>query len=142
MKRSIGMMVGQLSRKILILLVAIVLLSPASNAVLCIAPGGHVAIENLNAECCASSVTSTRNDLHPGDGFNRASDCLNCTDILISLNECGPVPELSDGAAGSIADECFGDRLPVNGSFQLLRRSEPAEFGASTPASSSAPLRC
>ena len=125
-----------------ILLSAFSLLFPISASVLCIAPGSHVAIEELNAGCCASSAVSTRKDHHPGNGLNAANDCRNCTDILISLNEPGPIPESYGAAAGPLTNDCFEDSLLLITASHLFRQSALNAVDTSPPASSSVPLRC
>jgi hypothetical protein len=143
MKGDIGRQVGRLNKKVLILLTAILLISPISASVLCIAPGSHVAIEELIAECCASSTISTQKDHHPGNGLIAATDCLDCTDFFISPYERGRISEsYAIAIAGSLADECFPDRFFVTPSSPIFRQSALDDVAMSPPASYSVSLRC
>ncbi len=135
----------RLNSKVFILLAAVLLLSPASSSsVLCIAPGDHVAIEDLDAGCCASSDIFTNEDRHPGDGINTATHCRNCTDLFITPSERGPVPTsfISIAPAGSLADDFSGDRLLVITFSPLILQRAFNDVDTSKPALSSILLRC
>ena len=62
----------------------ILLLMPSSSSVLCIAPGGHMAIEDINALCCLSSVVSAPSSRHLDVTFGPAGDCRDCTDFYMT----------------------------------------------------------
>ena len=127
----------------IILIAAILLVLPASVSMLCIAPGAHIAIEELNAPCGAYPAVSAHGVRIPSNGTDIASSSGNCTDILVLANERGAIPKFIDGAAEeSLAAECFGDDLPESASPRLLWQSMFSNNEASPPVSSSAPLRC
>jgi hypothetical protein len=136
------MLIWQQNASVLVLLASLLLMFPASASVICIAPGDHVAIESLNALCCSSSGISTQDHHRPGDEPEIAGDCRSCTDLLISLNECGAVPksyELHIG--GSLADESPETCLSVIAS-QLFAKNALNDVIALPAASYSLPLRC
>jgi hypothetical protein len=142
MKGGIGKLGRPLSSKVLLCLAAVIPMFPSSASVLCIAPGGHIAIEDANALCCASSANFSRDERRPGSGLNMAGDCRNCTDYFLSLNERGEISKSYDAAAGSLVDDFLENSLLVIASSRLFRRSALNDVDASPPASSSAPLRC
>jgi hypothetical protein len=134
---------GQGRRNALVILAAAALLFPGYSSVLCIGPGGHVAIEDLNAACCASSRSySAAGDL-PDNGFAAALDCRNCIDLFITPNGPGTVTE-SFGNSGAVplAEECFGDHLSALTPFGLSQPIASGDINGKAPISSSIPLRC
>lgn len=143
MNGNICRWIGRLGGKAIVCFAAILLVFPTSVCVLCIAPGIHIAIEDLSAACCAYSAVYAHDSCLPGNGFDIGSSCGNCTDILVLENDRGAIPKSDDGAAWrSITAACFGDSLSVSTSPQLFRRSMRNDVVASPPASSSIPLRC
>ncbi len=142
MNAGIGKSDKALSRNKLLFIAAILLMFPASTSVLCIAPGGHVAIEPLGAECCASSAFSA-----PGNGFSGSAmaatgGCQNCTDWLIPSNECGAIPESCQPVTKALADEGFNDSCPAK-ALPLSRQDILADIDASMlNPFSIVPLRC
>lgn len=142
MKDNVRIFAGQIIGDVAVLLCAISLLFPASASVLCIAPG-HVAIEDLNAECCSLSKAPDATIHHRGNGFNMAGNCRNCTDLLISLNERGATSKSDHNAgAGSFACERIGNRTPMCVSPGLFRRNTFDVPDASPPSPATPSLRC
>ncbi len=126
--------------KVLVLLAAILPVSPTSASVLCIAPGGHVAIEDLNAPCCAPSRIASPAKDQPDNGFTGAGDCRNCTDLFMTPNGRGAVTEsFSNASAGTFAEECFG---ASSASLGLLPQIAFSYFEVPLRISASVPLRC
>jgi hypothetical protein len=119
---------------------AFFLLFPSNPSVICMAPGSHVAIEDLNALCCAHSKINIQDGCSPSDALNTAKDCQNCTDIIISINERGPISESNRATAGFLSDAGFEVRPPEIVPARLFRRNSLAIFNASV--FSSVPLRC
>ncbi len=121
---------------------AIVLLFPSSASVLCIAPGGHVAIEDLNCLCCESSNIYNSTGRDQNDQLTPAKACQNCTDFFMSPNRWGGLLRSSFYPAGasSLPIECFMNRLAVDQSSRLDRQGA---FNADwlIPVSNPAPLR-
>ncbi len=143
MKRSNGAAADRCSGKVVAALAAVVLLFPSSASVLCITPGGHVAIEDLNATCCASSAVSVLSGHQPDSGLNAAGDCKNCTDLFMTPNGRGAILVPTDAAAASpLSDECPGHRLPVDLSLWLCDSGAIIDFPEPIPVFSSVPLRC
>jgi hypothetical protein len=121
----------------------IAIITPISTSVLCIAPGSHIAIEDLNSGCCAHHEISAGGERPQEKEFESAGDCGNCVDFLLTGHGLGTVSEVGREGAASFAGEYFGRYLPTAIIF-------PSEFGlganhsvcARIPLSSSAPLRC
>jgi hypothetical protein len=142
MKGGIGIRIWRWSAKGFILLAALLLMFPASASVVCIAPGDHVAIENLDALCCKSSAITAQDYHSPGNEPGMASDCRSCTDLLISLNERGAIPKSYGHVAGaSSTDECDG-ACPSIIASPLFIQNALNDSDAGTSAFSSIPLRC
>jgi len=121
----------------------IVLLFPSSAAVLCIAPGGHMAIEDLNAPCCAPFGVSAPAAYQPDNGFNAPGNCHNCTDFFLTPNGRGAVSESFNHAAASPLDaECPENHFSADISLSLWRSGAVKNTDVSIPVSSSVPLRC
>ncbi len=124
-------------------LVGIALLSPGSVSVLCIAPGGHVAMEELNAACCAQAAISVSGWSQPGNGFTSSGGCRNCTDVFLAEITRGAVPESQRTAApDSAADSCLEHQLASDTLFPSSRPAMAAGIEASFAAVLSVPLRC
>jgi hypothetical protein len=121
----------------------IAIITPISTSVLCIAPGSHIAIEDLNSECCAHRVIPAEAECPQAKEFRSTGDCGNCVDFLLTGHGPGTVSEVSRKGAASFAGEYVGRYLPPAIVF-------PSEFGlgannsicARIPLASSAPLRC
>lgn len=129
--------------KAVVVLATVAMLFPGYSSVICIAPGSHIAIENFNAECCASSHISSPARNRPDNGFAAAGDCRNCTDLFITPNGRSAVTESFDNAsAGAPAEECFGNHLSAIASFGLSPQSAFSDIDVPAPISSSVPLRC
>jgi hypothetical protein len=121
----------------------ILLLFPSSASVLCIAPGGHIAIEDLNAPCCTPFGISTPAACQPDNGFNVPSDCHNCTDFFMTPNGRGATSESYDHVVASpLADECLENHISTDACLSLCRSDALTSIGAPIPVSSSVPLRC
>jgi hypothetical protein len=134
---------GQCKSNAAVFIAVILLLCPGSASVLCIAPGGHIAIEDINALCCASSGISTSTVYQPDNGFNALANCQNCTDFFITPNGREAVFESHDHAAASpFADESLQNRLSADTSLWLLQSGAIKYIDAPVPISSAVPLRC
>lgn len=134
---------GQSKSNMASLFIFVLLLFPGSISVLCVAPGGHVAIEDANTLCCASSANSAQGERCSSNGLEMAGDCRDCTDLFISANALGPIPEShAFAASGSIANDCLGDRLAIIATSQLFRQGAPVSVDTSPPSASVVPLRC
>ncbi len=122
---------------------ALLLLPSGSSSMLCIAPGGHVAIEDLNAPCCESSHISSPAKEQPHDGFTAAGDCRNCVDLFVTANECGTRMEsFHNNSAHDFDGECcknlFLAVTPIGLSPLIVFRG----VDVPAPVSFSVPLRC
>lgn len=143
MKRNIQGLIRRPNRKAISLIAAIMMALPISASVLCISPGGHVAIENLNAHCCASLEISGREKPLSNNVIGMDTECLNCTDLFILSNEPGTIRRCYDfSASGAFADESSRKLLEIFAASRSLPQKEYAEFLLSPPASSVVPLRC
>jgi hypothetical protein len=121
----------------------ILLLLPSSPTVLCVAPGSHIEIEDMNAACCASSGISAPAVPQPDNGFNAPGYCKNCTDYFMTPNGRGALSESYNHAAASpLAAECLENHLSADTSLSLWRSDALTNIDAPIPVSSSVPLRC
>ena len=126
------------------ILVMISMLVPGMGSVLCIAPKGHAAIEDINSECCASWINPVFAEGRRAIESSPANQCGNCTDILITPN----VPGMDSSSknpviANSPAAGCSGiDNLASAGTGCSLLNCAKRSPNALVRLSSSAPLRC
>jgi hypothetical protein len=95
----------RLNSKILFFVIAVFTIFPSSNTVLCVTPGGHVEIEAFGAGCCAPSTLTAQQRYSSDTVMETASDCYNCTDILISSYEYGVLPKSTLTADNTFAEE-------------------------------------
>lgn len=127
----------------MLVLAGITLLFPGSASVLCIAPGGHVAVEEINAACCARSAINLLGRTQPGDGLATPGGCQNCTDVFLAQSTRGTIPEWHYAVSpDSHADSHLKYHLPSD--TLLSSRRSTAITGNDRPfaAASSVPLRC
>ena len=143
MKHNAGTSVKQPNRKAISLIAAIMLVLPISASVLCISPDGHVAIESLDADCCASGNIPAREIPSPYTAVRSHDECLNCTDLFILSNELATVQRCYDfSAAGAFADgSCQMFPEAIAASLSLPQKEYPRPL-ISPPAASAVPLRC
>jgi hypothetical protein len=143
MKRDLKELAGQFRGNGVAIVAVILLLFPCSASVLCIAPGGHVAIEDSNAACCASPGNSAPAGRHSDNEFNGAGDCHNCTDLFMTPNGRGAVLESYDNAAASLrAAECPGNHIPAETPSSPRGSATIKNLDAPIAITSSVPLRC
>jgi len=140
--RDVGELSGQFGRTIGAVVAFTMLLFPGSGSILCTAPGGHIAIEGLNAPCCAPSDVSAPAGSQPQNGVNATADCHNCTDVLVIPSGQGTVIEsYLHAAASPCAVEYLDNRPSVDISISLCRASTHTNIDAPIPPSSVLPLR-
>lgn len=109
MKMDIGKPTRPLSGSGLMLIAALFLMFPGSASVLCVAPGGHAAIEAINAFCCTPSNASAQDGDHRDNGFGSPDQCGGCTDIFLTPNgRAQSSNSYGSAAASSHADDCLG----------------------------------
>jgi len=143
MERHIRQLAGRFGGNGLTIIAIIVLLFPSSASVLCIAPGGHVAIEDINAPCCAPSGVTAPTACQPGNEFNAPGNCHNCRDLFMTPSGRGALLASCDNvAANPFADECAGDRLLADSSLWPSQSGAINDIYAPPPVSYSVPLRC
>jgi hypothetical protein len=143
MKGEVRELVDRFRGNVGAVVAVILLLFPSSASVLCIAPGGHIAIEDINAPCCTPFGISTPAGCQPDNGFNAPSICHNCTDFFLTPNGRGALSESYDHAAASpLADECLDNHISAGTSLSLCRSDALTNIDAPIPVSSSVPLRC
>lgn len=128
-----------------VVLVAILfLMFPNSTSVLCIAPGSHIAIENINAECCASAriLDAAAERAHNELGWT--DNCGNCTDLLLTPYGWEAIPKShGDAASSSRAGDFLETQPPVELSLSPFPRgASNSIIDGPNPFSSSLPLRC
>jgi hypothetical protein len=127
-----------------VLVVALfLLLSPSSTYMLCIAPGAHIAIEDINAKCCASARIPCPSAAHAHNELGLTGNCGNCIDVFITLYGRKAIPKsLSYAASSSQAGEFLENHPPVELSLSQFRRGATSFIDRLDPFSSSLPLRC
>jgi hypothetical protein len=126
-----------------VVLAAILLILPSSTSVLCIAPGQHIAIEDINALCCFSSGISLSSGTQPGSGFSEPGSCHNCTDLFLASNGRGVPAQSGNLIIASLFDaECVEIYLPEDISLLLYGSSSIGSTTTPIPVCSSVPLRC
>jgi hypothetical protein len=128
--------------KMIVIFAAIFLLPPVTPSVLCVAPGSHIAIEELSAGCCAPSSVSTHGHKSLEDALSTADECQDCTDYLISSIVGGPIFESSMSAQRAVAAECFSPQPMALTGPRFLSETAPLDIGAPSLHTSAIPLRC
>lgn len=116
---------------------------PASASVLCIAPGCHVAIEDINAGCCAHTVIPAAAEGPQPQELGSAGDCGNCVDFLLTTNRPGVISESIGKGSNLSSGVCFGRYLPPDIVFSPeFGLGANSCVGARLPLPSATPLRC
>jgi hypothetical protein len=127
----------------LALLAMVLLLSPSSSSVLCIAPGSHIAVEDVNSLCCVSHTVSPSTGLRPNGAFEGPGSCDNCTDVFLALNGNGVLSQSGSSAIAKPIDAEFLDAsLSSDLSASLSRSAQTANPDAPVLLYPSIPLRC
>jgi hypothetical protein len=143
MKRGFGGLAGQIRGNALGLFVVVLLQVPGLSSVLCIAPGSHVAIEDITALCCVSSAISLPSSNHSDNGFDRPGSCKNCTDLFLASNGSGILPQSGNlRTAGPFDAECMEPCLSSDTSVLQGRSVKIWSTDVPISACSSLPLRC
>jgi hypothetical protein len=143
MKSNFRELEKQFKRSMTAFVFVILLLFPGSTSLVCIAPGGHIAIESIDDTCCASIETSTHAVGQPDNGFQSTSDCHNCTDFLITSHMLAAASESYGHAAASpLADECPENHSSIAISPSLFQSAGSTNNDTPIPISSSVPMRC
>jgi len=127
----------------MVTLVAVILLPlPSSASVLCIAPGGHVAIEDINAACCAHSAMSPRSGNLPKGGFDEPGNCQDCTDLFMTPNGRGAILD----SCIEVAPDLMAHATPIKHlpppPLSARRSGTHKKIDAPPLGSCPAPLRC
>ena len=131
-------------KRIMSALVFVILpLFPGSTSLVCIADGGHIAIESISAACCTSSEISTPAEGQPDNGFNAAGACHNCTDFFITSHVLVAASEsYGNASANPFADEYPANQSSIDVSRSLFQSAGSTDNDRPIPVSSSAPMRC
>jgi hypothetical protein len=124
------------------LVAALSILAPSSGSVLCIAPGSHIAIEDINAECCASAHSPAM-DAHGRDQISATIGCVNCTDFALTPFEREAIQKPQFEIQGTAqTNEFAGSKVPAEFSPSLFRQGPDHNTDLLIADSSSVPLRC
>ena len=143
MRRDARNVPGMLRRDAATVLAIVWLLFPGPVSVLCIAPGGHVAVESINSACCASSVTNLPGENQADNGFAPARGCHDCTDLLLAPHEGETVPRRCDDAALRFpAAAQLRHHIPADASIAPDRAATIGESHRPIPIVEPIPLRC
>jgi hypothetical protein len=124
-------------------LASIVLFFPNSLSVLCIGPNGHVAVEDMNAGCCAPSAVSVSGEVLARNALAAEETCGNCRDLFLTPNgRVAVVVSRAGAAADPQADAAPQSSIGPPGPLPSDRSGMPARTCASAPVFPSVPLRC
>jgi hypothetical protein len=124
---------------VLAALAAVALPNPAS--VLCVAPDGHVAIEDISAPCCDHNETSSMDSNRPHDAVGEVEGCGNCVDFLLDSDSQGMMSSSTGSASNSAEDSA--PRSPEHADArQPSGHPIPETVGPLLFLSPSIPLRC
>jgi hypothetical protein len=142
MKRGSRGFAGQVIRAEVVLAAILSLVSSGSVSVLCIAPGSHIAIEDINAPCCSSDRVPSIDAQDARHEFELTDSCERCTDLLIAgFGREAIHPSRCDFARDLLAREFLKDRAPEI-SFSLSGQISTTAANELAPVSSCPPLRC
>lgn len=144
MMRDIRVWVGQFGSNAAAFVAVILLMFPGSASVLCIAPGGHIAVEDINAPCCTHSAISSLDENRANNGIATAGDCQNCTDLFIAPDWRMAISKSSPHTAASIlADECPANHFGADAFLPSFRSGTIVNLDTSPPpVAASVPMRC
>ena len=143
MNVSFGKLIGRFGGNAAAFIAVILWLHPGSLSILCVAPGGHIEIEDVGADCCASSSFSTPFGCQPDNGLTAPGNCRNCKDYLLSVNAREAVSKsYTHVAANPFADECPGNRLSADTLLSQCGSDAVKNIDVPNAASPSAPLLC
>ncbi len=143
MKRPFATIVTLPKGDALRLFLTVLLFFPSFSSVLCIAPGDHIAIEDISALCCVSSAGALRSQTHTDAGFGRPGSCSNCTDVLLAADETGVLSQLNNHlAAGPPDGEVPGMNLLPDRCATQCRSGKMDSADVPLRICSSVPLRC
>jgi hypothetical protein len=127
----------------IVTIIVLLLLLPKAPSVLCIAPGSHIAIESMNASCCAKPAISHQNINLQENGFVAAGDCLNCTDFFIESDGSSAVLDsFLCVAPDQLASATRGNYISTATSFLICQSSLSQDTSEGYSIPSSPPLRC
>jgi hypothetical protein len=119
------------------------LLFPLSTSVLCVGPGGHVAVEDFSALCCATSVTGAHAPRLPDEGAAAPQGCQDCTDIYLTRygRESAKRP-YSGPDPNSPAASPLRNQAAAESDSSRSRSGSRASHEGAIPVASRLPLRC
>jgi hypothetical protein len=125
---------------LLALALAVSTLPIGSTSVVCTAPGGHMAIEDVDAGCCGHIAIFVPASSGQNRSFGSSGDCENCVDLLLCSNSQGAfsrsvcsVPYLAEVFVGHLIPATFYSS-GFDGDVQTTRSSAATR--------SVLPLRC
>jgi hypothetical protein len=144
MKRGFRGFAGRFwGKEIVLAAVSFLVLFPSSASILCIAPGSHIAIESINAKCCASDRVLEPEATLAHNELGLTGNCGNCTDLFLTPYGREAIPKSHcDAASSAQAGELLGNQPPVELTLSQFRPGAIRSMGGPNPFSSSLPLRC
>jgi hypothetical protein len=132
-----------LGAEVVLVAVLLLLLFPNSTSVLCIASGSHIAIEDINENCCASTIIPDQAVSHAQSELGLTGNCGDCTDVFMTLFGREAIPKSHCYAAcSSQVGECLRNQLPAELSLSQFHQHAIGSIDRLNPSSSSLPLRC
>ncbi len=131
--------------RVILCLAGVLLLFPSSASVLCISPGGHVAVKDINAICCTHSSLFASTSLPSNQGFGPESECQDCQDIFMTPSARSGLSNSKSNSnpfAGPLTNDCPSVHLPAAESHSTVRVGAVNQLEGPVPDSSSVPMRC
>jgi len=114
-----------------------------SSAVLCIGPGGHIAIEHIDAECCSHIAVPVSAEHQKLNEIDLAGNCGNCFDYLLITDGLRTGNHANSRIANAALAQCFAD--PLSSDLAPAKAGNPRgqrDICAQVPLPDSTPLRC
>jgi hypothetical protein len=143
MKRAISKFGQQFKRMMTAFVLVLLLQLPASTSLVCIAPGGHIAIESIGDTCCKSFESSIPIEAQSSRGLNMAGDCHNCTDFFITSHILMAASESHGHAKASLVAVARSQNSDsTNVSPALCRLAGSFNNDKPVLISSAVPMRC
>ena len=143
MKGDFGKLIGRFGSTAATFVAVILWLFPCSLSILCIAPGGHIEIEDISTSCCPPSDIAIPFGDQPDNGSNAPGDCQDCSDFFIVANGSEAVLKSHDHATpGPFSNECLEHRLSADIPLLPCRAGATRNIDIPIPVSPPVPLLC
>lgn len=143
MKRDVTKRAGRFRGWVMAIVAVMLLSSPSSTSILCIAPGGHVAVESIDSTCCAVPRVVPQDDNWSNKISSEDGNCKNCIDIFIEPNgKIGIVDFRNHVDPNQTVHAVLEDHILPDASISAHQPRIARKLNALGSISSSIPLRC